>query len=63
MAAKARIVVTHYENPVSPVVIEHGHASNLQFGELTPRHVRRERRRRRNALRRGRPHGATLRIG
>lgn len=63
MAAKAKIVVTHYTNPVSPVVIEQGHASNLQFGELTRQHARRERRRRRKAFRGGHPRGATMLLG
>ena len=63
MAAKAKIVVRRYENPVSPVIVEHGHASNLHFGELTPQHARRERRRRRKAHRRDPAHGITVRLG
>jgi hypothetical protein len=51
MGSKAIVIVTHYSNPVEPVVIEDTGASNLHFGELTPQHARRERRRQRGRQR------------
>jgi len=50
MGAKASVVVRQYENPVEPVVLGETNAANLRFGELTPKHARRERRRRRKPL-------------
>jgi len=51
MGVKATIIVTHYDNPVEPVVLDETAAANLHFGEMTPEHERRERRRRRNMRR------------
>ena len=54
MAKKARIIVTHYVNPVEPVVLDESGAANIHFGELTPEHARRERRRQRARQRQAR---------
>lgn len=54
MGVKARVVVTHYDSPdepVEPVVLDGTKAANLGFGELTPEHARRERRRQRETRR------------
>ena len=62
MGAKARVVVTRYENPVEPVVVNEAEASNLHFGEMTPAHARRERRRRRHRDRREHPATSLTRL-
>ena len=61
MARKARIIVTHYANPVEPVVMDESGAANIHFGELTPEHARRERRRQRARLREARRDGIVTR--
>lgn len=62
MGAKARVVVTRYENPVEPVVLDETEASNLHFGEMTPTHARRERRRQRRRDRRDCPATSLIRF-
>ena len=62
MGVKARVFVTHYDNPVEPVVLDDARAANLHFGELTPEHARRERRRRRRLQRGDHPHTALTRF-
>jgi hypothetical protein len=62
MGVKARVSVTHYDNPVEPVVLDETRAANLHFGEMTPEHLRRERRRRRKMRRAGHPHTPLIRF-
>jgi len=62
MAKKARVIVTHYANPVEPVVMDDTGAANIHFGELTPEHARRERRRSRARLRQARRHETVARF-
>jgi hypothetical protein len=62
MGVKARVIVTHYDNPAEPVILGDTRAANLHFGELTPEHARRERRHRRKLHRGDRPHTALTRF-
>ena len=62
MGVKARVIVTHYDSPVEPVILGDTQAANLHFGELTPEHARRERRRRRKLHRGDHPNTALTRF-
>ena len=62
MGVKARVIVTHYDNPVEPVSLGDTRAANLHFGELTPEHARRERRRRRKLHRGDHPNTVLTRF-
>lgn len=61
MAKKASVIVTHYANPVEPVLMDESGAANIHFGELTPEHARRERRRQRARQRQARRHDIVAR--
>lgn len=50
MAKKATVIVTVYRSPVHPVTVPESAASNIFFGEMTPSHARRNRRKQRARL-------------
>lgn len=53
MGVKTRVVVTQYESPVDPVVLNQTDAANSRYGEMMPEHARRERRHQRSLWRDG----------